>query len=375
MDRGQLQQHVRELAALEETDAPVVSCYLNLEQGWTASKVLLDTRLQILRNIMPRNRKELLDQAVMHIEEFMRLAPLDGLKGLALFSRGGSEPFFLPLRFQVPVPTWVSADYTPNIFHLVELKDSFDRYVIMLSTSETVRILEVNLGEITLEMWSERPELRKRVGREWTKAHYQAHRREQTDRFLKEKVKVLDQLMQKTGHTQLILAGDARLVARVRELLPKRLLDRLVDTVSAAGKGATEDVVEATLSAFVEYEQKQSHAAVESLVQELHTDGLAVSGWEASRKALLQGQVDSLIISQQFDPPAVWQDPESREVGRERTSLAAALDVPIASLRELNVREELVRLAEASGCKIETVDHSEALEAEGGVGCLLRYRT
>ena len=61
-------------------------------------------------------------------------------KGVAIFSRAGEEPFFLPLQFRVPLPNWVAVDTTPNIYHLVELKDTYHRYVVMISTEESVRI-------------------------------------------------------------------------------------------------------------------------------------------------------------------------------------------------------------------------------------------
>ena len=41
--------------------------------------------------------------------------------------------------------------------------------------------------------------------------------------------------------------------------------------------------------------------------------------------------------------------------------------------RELDVKEELVRLAELAGCGVEIVHDSEVLMGLGGVGCLLRF--
>jgi len=44
-------------------------------------------------------------------------------------------------------------------------------------------------------------------------------------------------------------------------------------------------------------------------------------------------------------------------------------------MREVNTKEEMVRIAERSGCRIEIVNQSEVLTRFGGVGCLLRYIT
>jgi len=44
-----------------------------------------------------------------------------------------------------------------------------------------------------------------------------------------------------------------------------------------------------------------------------------------------------------------------------------------AELRELDAREELVRLASQTGCRVELVGEPGALGGFGGVGCLLRF--
>ena len=126
---------------------------------------------------------------------------------MAAFARAGTQPFFLGLQFQVPLPDRLSVGSTPDIYHLVELKDTYHRYVVLISTEERTRILEVNLGAITREVWTARPELRVRVGREWTREHYQNHRRDRGKRFLKEKFEILEKLIAAGGPTHLTLAG------------------------------------------------------------------------------------------------------------------------------------------------------------------------
>ena len=40
-----------------------------------------------------------------------------------------------------------------------------------LLLEKTAGILEIDAGSVTESLWMERPELRKRIGREWTKEH------------------------------------------------------------------------------------------------------------------------------------------------------------------------------------------------------------
>jgi hypothetical protein len=49
MDIQTPQKHVLTLATIEETDAPMVSCYLNHEKGQAAARRILDERVRLLR--------------------------------------------------------------------------------------------------------------------------------------------------------------------------------------------------------------------------------------------------------------------------------------------------------------------------------------
>ena len=121
MEVKTLQQHLFTLATLNETGEPVVSCYLNLEQGPAAYRGALDARVELLRRSLPEPRRSQVAAAMEPIEAWLRAHPVNGSLGLALFSRAGDHPFFLPLGFRVPLPTSISVGSTPNIYHLVEI--------------------------------------------------------------------------------------------------------------------------------------------------------------------------------------------------------------------------------------------------------------
>ena len=195
MELKNLHQHIRTLATLEETNSPVISYYLNRESNELASRLRLTERGRVLRQSLWGQARHDFEAAMNQVEEYLDHELLPEARGVAIFARVNQGPFFLPLQFRVPLPNWLNVTANPNIYHLIELKDTYHRYVVMISTEESARILEVNLGAVTEELWRERPELRRRVGREWTREHYQNHRRAQTDRFIKEKIKVLEQLM------------------------------------------------------------------------------------------------------------------------------------------------------------------------------------
>jgi protein required for attachment to host cells len=374
MKLASLQEQIRELATLPETDAPVISCYVAIAKGRVKDRKTFEHQLRSIHNAWKGSRLQDLAQARQRIEAYLASELLPDTKGVAVFSRAGHQPYFLPLQFHVAVPDWVTVDNTPNIYHLVELKDTYHRYVVMICSETRARILEVNLGSVTAQLWKERPELRQRVGREWTKEHYQNHRRDRTERFIKEKVEVLEKLMSAGGHTHLILAGHPTITGRVRSKLPKHLAEKLVDMVPASREAPDTDIVEATVASFIEQEEDESRAAAEEIERQIRTGGLAVTGAEASLHALRRQQADMLVIARSFRSHPGWSCTRCGFMGGQPEKPNTCPECDGAELQDLDVKETMVKLAEQQGCRVEVVNQSEPLTRLGGVGCLLRYR-
>jgi rubrerythrin len=372
MELNELQRHIATLATIEESEAPIVSCYLDLETS--GCRAVLSERVQLLRKTFPtEGKRQDFEAAVALIEKYLAQGVQREVKGLALFAREGGQRFFLPLQFHVPLPNCVAVNSLPNIYHLVELKDTYHRYVVMLSAEGSIRMLGVNLGSVTQDIWDKRPGLRRRVGRNWTTEHYQSHVRERTNQFLREEIRVLERLMLAGGYRHLILAGNPRHTSRIRQALPRQLAGMLVDIVPASANDAVSDVVRATLLSFIEQEEQESQARVDELQEAIRRDGLAVAGTCASWKALRAKQADLLILAKDYSPDPGWIC-----VACEATEVEAAAPnrCPRCRNRELlalDVKEAMVRIAERTGCGVEVVNHSDALMRFGGVGCLLRY--
>ncbi len=341
MAHKDLQECIRSLAMMDETNSFLISCYLNLEKSVAGCREFLRERELMLEKNVPDAWRNNFSKTMGKVHSFLSEKSFHGVKGLAIFSREGSVPFFLTLEFHVPLPNQIVMDLTPHIYPLVELMDTYHRYVVAISTEKNARIIEIDTGTVTETLWMERPELRKRIGREWTKEHYRNHREDRGGKFIKEKIRILERVMSAGGQTHLILAGNPQRTSRLKKALPKRLADRLADTVVIDERAETGSVVEATLSTFIEQEQKESLAAVEMLQRQINTNGLAVVGSKATLEALKRGQADMLIMAKEF--------------------------------YEGELKEELVKLAVRHGIKIETVSGSHVLNQYGGVGCLLRY--
>ena len=291
----ELKQHVTLLASVEESDAPFISCYLNLEDEPDSWRKTLDDRARVLRRILSGNDLADFEEALGKIETWLATNLLPGAKGAALFVRGTfGGAFMLPMQFAVPLPNWFAVYPTPNIYHLVELKDNYHRYVVLLAMPERACILEVNLGAATIRAWINEPDLRARVGQEWSRPHYQVNRAHRGDRFVQGKIAVLEQLMRSGGHTHLILAGDTAITGRIRNALPGYLADKLVEIIPAAETDQQADVVMATLASFIAHEEQESRTVAERLIEGLRSQNLAVAG--SAARAGIPAQVIAEVI-------------------------------------------------------------------------------
>jgi len=335
-----LKKHIIALASLPETQSPIISAYFDLNVSLAENEASLSTWAALVRSSFRGKQAQDFDDALEEVTSALRVAAASG-QSVAVFCRWGDYPMVLPLTMNVPIEPQFHVRTVPVIFPLVEAKDRFHRFVLVASSPESARVYEINLGEASETLLAKRPELRERLGSEWTREHYQNHRRERDGQFVKEKVLVIERLMAKRGHNALVLAGEPHYLSRLREQLPKHLQAKIVGEISG---GICEDtlstVVEQSIGVFLEQEHRESHDAVHRLEAAVRSGGLAVVGMTDTLKAMANHQVDQLVLS---------------------------ADLPTGE------RERLVRLATQQDIPVETVRDSETLERNGGVGCLLRY--
>ncbi len=371
----QLQEHIVRLAYLKGDSHPVVSCYVDLTSPEDERRTYLTKRATTILDTWPlETERPFLVDAMSSVlaQANQKINLID--KGLAVFSRAGNNAFSLPLRFPFPFPTSLSVDRVPHLFNLVVSKDQYHRFVILLATGRSARIFEVSLGTVTQQITVPRPEEKVRVGREWTRQHYQNYRKEKERQFIKEKVSVLSRLVYDNDHSHLILTGEPRYVSAVRRALPKRLADRLADVLTLPNSVSGGSLLTETIQAFMQAEDRESQSAVEQLMSAYYRDELALLGIEETLGALLREEVDSLVIAADYDLGVVQICEVCNWLSLADAVPEICLACGSASLQTYNTREELVRLAEQQYCRIETVAKSVPLCQAGGVGCLLRYK-
>ncbi len=330
------------LVEIEATDSPLISCFVNLEQARADYFTEIEGYAKLVGERLSGIRRKHYEDALAEIRDILRLPLQTDSKSIAIYARWGEQPLVLSVEFPIPMETEFIVDCLPHIYPLIELKDIYQRFIIVLTTETEARILETTIGAVTEGILARRPELRRRIGQEWTREHYQDHKRETTQKFLDANIELIDRLISKRGISYLVVTGSPHMVKRLTKALPQRLKERLISAVSSSPGKGIDPIVRESLMHVVAAEQVESHDRVERLEKAVLAGKLGVAGYNATAAALQGDYADVLIIDQDLD--------------------------------DVEMREELVRLAEKNGVEIETVGGSETLRRLSGVGCMLRYR-
>lgn len=335
-----LRKQIIALATLPRCEEPIISAYFNLEH---AIELLVDeftAWVAVARQAYTGNAQTHFIRAAERIQAWLLNHTEEG-RSAAIFCRSGAPDYFLQLTFKVPLENSFHADAYPAIFPLVELKDRFNRFVVVMTNEDSARIIEMTLGETSLELLAERQSTEQRHGREWTREHYNSSTRKRNESFVKEKVEIIERLMSKRGHNALIMVGEAQYINQLKSALPKHLAEKVVDQIQTGfSDQRVQGVLQDAIESYLKVENDESESTVKRLFRAHRTNHLGVFGVAATARSLQIGQVEELIIS----------------------STLGYMD-----------REVLVRLASQHSVPIETVRSSELLDEQGGVGAILRY--
>lgn len=374
LERNQLLSRIHALVTLEQDEAPIVSCYVDRGLGRRGSGSLqFERRVRALRTVLGGQERDHFEAAIERTKRFMATAIRPTTRGVATFARAGRKPFFLSEQLQSAVPDHLSVDAAPSVYHLAEVNDTDERYIALISTEEHARIIEVNLGVVTRELWAARPELRSHLSKVTTHQHYQNHRWDRGERFLKEKIGIIERLLAAGGRTHLILAGSPVMTARIRKCLPVHLRAMLMERPQPSQSAPEGDILAVTLSANSISEFREPLDTVAELVNAIRNGGLGTVGTGAVLDALWHCQVDVLVMDRGYQPGQAWSCGHCGCAAATHSPPERCPGCDSSGLQSDDIKGVMLRLAEEQALEVEFVEDDDLLRRLGGVGCLLRY--
>jgi peptide chain release factor subunit 1 len=373
-----IDEAIQTLTALPDTAYPCISLYLNTRweneqqrervrifwKNWQADAATQMSNGNDGRKSLEHDLKRL-DSYVEHLILQFTDTPYHGI---AVFACHALDTF-LVYRSTVPFSPQCLLGSRPQIRQLVQLRDEFAGALMVLVATDTARIVEVQLGGITLEKALERdvPGRHKQGG--WSQMRFQRHIKDQMDRHHKEVADEVTRLLDAESHRCLILGGQDHILASFKRFLPERIAAK-----SAAAFPYDRHTPEPTIIAQVRRalqarERDEEHRLVGELVQRALAQRLAVLGLHDTLQAVLSKQVYELLLSETFTTRG-WRCGACGTIGAGSLSICAHCG---RQAEVAEVGEEMIQAVVRQGGNVNVVHDHPKLEEVGGIGALLRY--
>jgi peptide subunit release factor 1 (eRF1) len=353
------------LSRFEPCETPVLSLYLNAqpdEHGRDHFNVFLKKELQerVAQFQASRDVRDRLEADAKRVEYFLREELQPSANGVALFACGSAD-LFEALQTQAPFEThalYLTA--SPHVYPLARLSEKYPRYAVLLTDTNTARIVVFALNRRVDEQVVESPKTARTSGSGWSQMRYQRHVDHERLHHVKDVVERLELITRADKIDKIVLAGEERVLPMVRDQLPPPLAALVVDRLHLDVGAPEHEVLERTLDAIRQRHVRTDREIVEHTFDNYRSGGLAVVGLQPTRRALERGQVHVLLLSAQPQSGENGSSPSQGESGPGYLSGEVA--------------DELLRRARQTDAQVRLIEDPELLRKVGGVAAQLRFR-
>ncbi|MDQ3804305.1 MAG: hypothetical protein M3416_10790 [Acidobacteriota bacterium] len=372
-----LTHQLDELAAFKPNGFPVISLYLDARPDQRGrdnfdSFVRKEFAARAKSFAPDTPERASFESDAARIRVYLREELRRSANGLAVFACAGADNYFKAVQLDAPISRHrLHVAERPHLYPLARLIDQYPRYVALLADTNSARLFVFGLGRaLGGEEVSGVKVSRTQVGG-WSQMRYQRHVENYHLHHAKEVVGVLERVVHEEAAEHVVLAGDEVIIPLLREQLPPRLADKVIDVLRLDIRTPEHEVLRATMEALREHNVQTDAERVRRLLDQYRAGGLAVVGLRDTLTALYRGQVDELLLSasareircddEELEGNHAEDAPHDQLVLRGREPHLAAADM-------------LVTRARLTGAGVTFIEDPALLADVGGVGTLLRYR-
>jgi peptide subunit release factor 1 (eRF1) len=364
------------LAAEPRSEHPILSVYLDMRvdsSGQRQSRRLLEQEFDRLMGeieLRGESRESFAADRAHIIQYLDEEAPSDA-RGLVIFACDASR-IWVTIPLLVAVETAIAADHYPHVFQLARMLDDYETFVVALVEGQEA--LVYTLGLEAMEQ-VERTVASEKINRVmvggWSQLRYQNHNEHVLRSHMRDLATTLQQVLSDAQSNHLIIAGNTAIKGPLMETLPQPLQHKLVDYLPYERPTDAEQLFAQLEPMMQEVERKSEAQLIEQLEAQLASvGGLALSGEAAVAMALSKGQVDTLLIR----PDLRGMAGECPTCGLLRPGQRDNCPIDGSPLKPIEISEALVLHTLRQSGKVEVCAHEDALQEQGGVAALLRYR-
>jgi peptide chain release factor subunit 1 len=366
---------VKDLAGFRSPDAPVLSCYLDIDGRRQITRQSVERELECLaREVSARPDGAALQEDLRRIGAYVS-SDLDrsGVRGLAVFSCVAHDLWeVVPLP--VPVANQLHVNQGPALAQLEAIVQELEPLGVLLVDRQRARMFVYALGELVdrTELFEQLPrndfdrhDEADRGGEEKARHHLDAA----THQHLRHAAEVAFRLFQDHGFTHLVVGGPDELSGLVESLLHPYLRERYCGRVSLGVLVGDAEVRDAALEVEQRLERANEAAVVQRLRDAVGAEGRGRAGLAPTLEALAERRVETLVVSQGF-AEAGWRCPTCGNLFAKGPSCP----VDGSAMDHLDdVVEEAVQQALGQGSRVEVCVGNADIDVLGRVGALLRY--
>lgn len=367
-------------AYVPQGDGWVLSLYLDVDQSKPSNRKRgFETVLQNLLRDASQNLEESaraeFEQNRARLLRFLH-SYTPRKKSLVVFSDARHD-FWWDREFPILLPSVARFERAPYLRPLIEALDEHERYGVVLMDKEKARFFTVYLGEIQEHeaLFDEVPRrtVTTSMDRIWSQKNLQRHHDMHVHGHAVRVVERLREVMEQHRFDRLLVGGTVEAVGELMRVLPKRMRERVVGTLSLPITASEQEVLAETLRLQEQVEREAEQRLVESLITAANKGDRAVLGPTATLEALHEGRVGRLLYARHHQitgsicagcgalfwnppPPRCWYCGGNLEVVSD-------------------FLEHILERTLALGGGVEEVrgPAAEKLEAVGGLGAFLRY--
>lgn len=375
-----LLDELKELAKLAKAPTPFLTLYLNTR--WDSEKQRERVRIFVktqLKSCLSRNnglsaeaRRSLEDDG-QKLEQYVRGLVSrewdEAYDGIAVFACSSLGAYRV-VRSHISFPQQFACADRPILRPAAEQAHAGEPAVLAMAAAEGGRLIEFELGGVRREFSFEDEEFPGRHEQGgWSQARYQRHVEEHLHRNLKRLAEQLVKWVDDRAVVRVVLSGPDQVVSSFEEHLPKRVQALACERIHADPKATTGAVQEGALEALRQAREREDHRAVDALLDKSLGMGRAVSGPDAVADAVAAGKVHILYLDREFREKG-WKCFECGVLG-----VRVPLGCPVcgAPVEGVEIGEELIRGVLATDGVVVSLEGHPGLQAERGVGALLRY--
>jgi hypothetical protein len=366
-DSAQIRYHLDQLSAIEASDAPVLSCYLDVQAGRQACLRFLDEQAERLRGSLRGAARMDVETALETIRSEVARHWHPQAKGLALFARslaGGQVASTIATA--VALDMRLTTYRVPYLLPLVDVLAREAPYTLILARRGAgIQVLDLDAGISVPRAWLALPGALDRMpaesgirDRRWGRKRH-VTLAEGYSRFAR-------RVLAAQAARPIVIAGDADIVAEVSAWLPQRSRHRLLEQLEVPGHLFDQEALDYVRERMQKSYAQRTDALAQRVVRAaLGAKPAAVAGVEGSFDMLRTGLVRNLLVSRRQGCE------EQHDQASVAVEGAAHAEPAPASGRSL---VELVRMAVQRGVPV-VVGDAKALRENGGVACLLTETT